>query len=341
MRGLVGERKGLMNILVTGGAGYIGSHTVQAFRNTRHKVVVFDNFSTGNSFAVDDDTQLIEGDIRDFELLKHIMGQHEIDAVMHFAANSLVGESMQEPAKYYNNNVFGTLTLLNAMKAVGVDKMVFSSTAAVYGEPEVVPIAEDMTTNPTNTYGRTKLAIEWALADYARAYDIQYVALRYFNAAGASLDASIGEAHPLETHLVPLILQAVMAGRAVKVFGDDYPTIDGTCIRDYIHVLDLAQAHVLALDYLIDKEQSNVFNLGVQNGLSVLEIIKAVEGVTGCQVQYDVVERRAGDPAKLVAGADKAAALLGFKPQYSDVDTIIQTAWAWEQRYQQLKTARK
>ena len=328
-----------MNILITGGAGYIGSHTVQAFKNTRHKVVVFDNFSTGNGFAVADDVQLIEGDIRDFALLKHVMGQYEIDAVVHFAANSLVGESMQDPAKYYNNNVFGTLTLLNAMKAAGVDKIVFSSTAAAHGEPEVVPIPETLATNPTNTYGRTKLAIEWALADYARAYDMQYVALRYFNAAGASLDASVGEAHPQETHLIPLILQAVMAGRPVKVFGDDYPTADGTCIRDYIHVLDLAQAHVLAMDYLIDKEQSNVFNLGVQSGFSVLEIIQAVQRVTGETVQYDIAPRRAGDPAKLVAGADKAADILGFRPQYSDLNTIIKTAWAWEQKYQQMRAA--
>lgn len=326
-----------MNILITGGAGYIGSHTVQAFKNTRHKVFVFDNFSTGNGFAVPDDVQLIEGDIRDFELLKHVIGQYEIDAVVHFAANSLVGESMQEPSKYYNNNIFGTLTLLNAMKLTGVDKIVFSSTAAVYGEPEVVPILENAATQPTNVYGRTKLAIEWALEDYARAYEMQYVALRYFNAAGASLDSSIGEAHPQETHLIPLILKAVLAGKAVKVFGNDYPTLDGTCIRDYIHVADLAQAHVLALDYLIAKEECNVFNLGVQNGYSVLEIIQAVERVTGRKVQYDVVDRRAGDPAKLVASAAKAQEVLGFAPQYSDLDTIIKTAWDWELHYQKLR----
>ena len=326
-----------MNVLVVGGAGYIGAHTVQALRERGHKVFVYDNLSTGNLEAVPEDVHFFEGDIRDGDFLRHIFAEYLIDAVVHFAASSLVGESMQDPAKYYNNNIFGTLTLLNAMKAAGVDKIVFSSTAAVYGEPEFVPIPETMNTNPTNTYGRTKLAIEWALADYARAYEMQYVALRYFNAAGASLDSSIGEAHPQETHLIPLILQAVMAGRSVKVFGDDYDTADGTCIRDYIHVLDLAQAHVLALDYLIDTEQSNVFNLGVQNGLSVLEIIKAVERVTGRHVQYDIAPRRIGDPAKLVASADNAAAILGFKTQYSDVDTIIKTAWEWEQRYQQMK----
>lgn len=326
-----------MNVLITGGAGYIGSHTVQAFKSTRHKVVVFDNFSTGNGFAVPDDVSLVEGDIRDFALLKHVMAQYEIDAVVHFAANSLVGESMQDPAKYYNNNVHGTLTLLNAMKKTGVDKIVFSSTAAVYGEPDAVPIAETAHTLPTNVYGRTKLAIEWALADYVRAYEMQYVALRYFNAAGASMDASIGEAHPQETHLIPLILQAVIAGRPVKVFGDDYPTLDGTCIRDYIHVLDLAQAHVLALGYLFSAEQSNIFNLGVQNGFSVLEIIRAVERVTGQPVQYDFAPRRVGDPAKLVAGAAKAERVLGFKPLYSDLDTIIKTAWVWEQRHQQMR----
>ena len=320
-----------MNVLVVGGAGYIGSHIVEALQNTRHKPIVFDNLSTGHLAMVPETVQFVEGDIRDFELVRHTLENFQIDAVMHFAACSLVGESMNEPAKYYNNNIVGTLTLLNAMKAAAVDNMIFSSTAAVYGEPEQIPISESAATVPTNVYGRTKLAIEWSLADYARAYGLKYIALRYFNAAGASQSGHIGEAHPTETHLIPLILKSLIKGTKMKVFGTDYPTQDGSCIRDYIHVADLATAHVLALDHLIKTERSEVFNLGSADGFSVLELIKATEQVTGRKVQYDVVERRAGDPAKLVANADKAAQILGFKPQRSDLSTIIQTAWQWEQ----------
>ncbi len=319
-----------MNILIVGGAGYIGSHVVRALQKTAHKPIVYDNFSTGKMEAVPEDVQLIEGDIRDFELLKHIMGNFEIDAVMHFAACSLVGESMEDPAKYYNNNVAGSLTLLNAMKSAGVDKIVFSSTAAVYGEPKKLPIKETSPTEPTNTYGRTKLAIEWSLQDYARAYGMQYSVLRYFNAAGAALDGSIGEAHPVETHLIPLMLRAIIKGKSLQIFGEDYPTEDGSCIRDYIHVEDLATAHILALEYMCKTEGSEVFNLGTAKGFSVFEIIRTAERVTGKKIAYDVVDRREGDPARLVANAQKAQKILGFKPVCSDLDTIIKTAWAWE-----------
>ena len=318
-----------MNVLVVGGAGYIGAHTVQALRERGHKVFVYDNLSTGNLEAVPEDVHFFEGDIRDGDFLRHIFAEYLIDAVVHFAACSLVGESMQDPAKYYNNNVVGTLSLLNAMKGAGVEYLLFSSTAAVYGEPTSLPITETALCQPTNVYGRTKLAIEWSLADYAQAYNLKYTALRYFNAAGASLDASIGEAHPVETHLIPLILQAVTKHKALQVFGDDYPTPDGTCIRDYIHVLDLATAHVLALEKMVQTQQSAVYNLGTETGFSVLEIIKMVEQVTGLEVPYTISPRRAGDPARLVASVNKAKQQLGWQLQNSDLQQIISSAWQW------------
>lgn len=318
-----------MNVLVVGGAGYIGAHTVQALRERGHKVFVYDNLSTGNLEAVPEDVHFFEGDIRDGDFLRHIFAEYLIDAVVHFAACSLVGESMQDPAKYYNNNVVGTLSLLNAMKGAGVEYLLFSSTAAVYGEPTSLPITETALCQPTNVYGRTKLAIEWSLADYAQAYNLKYTALRYFNAAGASLDASIGEAHPVETHLIPLIFQAVIKHKALQVFGDDYPTPDGTCIRDYIHVFDLATAHVLALEKMVQTQQSAVYNLGTETGFSVLEIIKMVEQVTGLEVPYTISPRRAGDPARLVASVNKAKQQLGWQLQYSDLQQIISSAWQW------------
>lgn len=321
-----------MNVLVIGGAGYIGSHVVKALQKTKHKPIVYDNLSTGHLEAVDECVQFIEGDIRDFELLKHVFGNFEIDAAMHFAACSLVGESMQDPAKYYNNNVAGSLSLLNAMKTAGVDKLIFSSTAAVYGEPDIIPIPETAPTVPTNVYGRTKLAIEWSIQDYARAYGLQYIVLRYFNAAGASSDATIGESHPVETHLIPLMLKAIIKQKPLKVFGTDYPTNDGSCIRDYIHVEDLAQAHVYALDHLIATESSDIFNLGTSSGLSVLEIIQAAQQITGQEILYDIADRRPGDPARLVADAQKAKDILGFIPQHSNLNNIIQTAWNWEKK---------
>ena len=321
-----------MNILIVGGAGYIGSHIVSELKGSRHKIYVYDNLSTGNIEAVPEDIHFFEGDIRDGDFLRHIMQEYQIDAVMHFAACSLVGESMQQPDKYYNNNILGTLSLLNAMRSAQVDKIIFSSTAAVYGQPEQMPITEDTPCCPTNVYGRTKLAIEWALRDYAHAYGLKFVALRYFNAAGASMDASIGEAHPVETHLIPLILQSLQGKKSMKVFGDDYPTTDGTCVRDYIHVVDLARAHVLALEYLERGGDSGVYNLGSQQGFSVLEIIRAVEEVTGQKVCYDIAPRRPGDPAVLIAGHEKSQAELGFTPTHSDLATIIKTAWQWHSK---------
>lgn len=321
-----------MNILIVGGAGYIGSHIVSELKESCHKIYVYDNLSTGNLDAVPEDIHFFEGDIRDGDFLRHIMQEYHIDAVMHFAACSLVGESMQHPDKYYNNNILGTLSLLNAMRSAQVDKIIFSSTAAVYGQPEKMPITEDTPCCPTNVYGRTKLAIEWALADYAHAYGLKFVVLRYFNAAGAGLDASIGEAHPVETHLIPLIFDALQGKKSLKVFGDDYPTADGTCIRDYIHVVDLARAHILALEHLARGGDSNVYNLGSQQGFSVLEIIRAVEEVTGQKVRYDIAPRRAGDPAILIAGHEKSKDELGFTPTHSDLATIIKTAWQWHSK---------
>ena len=316
-----------MNVLVTGGAGYIGSHVVNVLKKEQgFTPIVYDNFSTGHPEAVSDDVQLVEGDIRDVQFLKHIMAQFEIDAVIHFAASSLVGESMSDPAKYYVNNVEGSLDLLQAMKEAGVDYIVFSSTAAVYGEPEKTPICEDFPTQPTNVYGRTKLVIEGMLKDYAMAYDMRYVALRYFNAAGASLTADIGEDHHPETHLIPLILKTAQGVRdKVAIFGTDYPTPDGTCLRDYIHVEDLATAHVLALKHLVNGGESRIY--------SVREIIETAKKVTGVDFTVTEEARRSGDPAVLVASSAKIKAELGWQPQHSTVEEIIKSAWKWHQSH--------
>ena len=320
-----------MNVLVTGGAGYIGSHVVNVLKKEAgFTPIVYDNFSTGHPEAVADDVQLVEGDIRDIEFTKHVMAQFEIDAVIHFAASSLVGESMSDPAKYYVNNVEGSLHLLQAMKQFGVDYIVFSSTAAVYGEPAKTPICEDFATQPTNVYGRTKLVIEGMLKDYAMAYGMRYVALRYFNAAGASLTEDIGEDHHPETHLIPLILKTAQGVRdKVSIFGTDYPTPDGTCLRDYIHVEDLATAHVLALKHLVNGGDSRIYNLGSEHGFSVREIIETAKRVTG--VDFAEEARRSGDPAVLVASSEKIRSELGWQPQHSTVEEIIKTAWKWHQ----------
>lgn len=323
-----------MNILVTGGAGYIGSHTVEALKNSGFTPIVYDNFSTGHELAVPDDVQLVEGDIHDVRFAKHIMEQFDIAAVIHFAAYSLVGESMTDPAKYYFNNVEGSLHLLEAMRGAGVDHIVFSSTAAVYGEPQQVPITEDSQLVPTNVYGRTKLAIEGMLADYARAYDMSYVALRYFNVAGASLTSDIGEDHSPESHLLPLILKTAQGVRkSISVFGTDYSTEDGTCVRDYVHVCDLAQAHVLALRHLLQGGSSKVYNLGSEKGFSVKQMIDTAKAVTG--IDFSVVEeaRRAGDPAVLIASSAKIRQELGWEPQHSNVEEIISSAWAWHKKH--------
>jgi len=319
-----------MKILVTGGAGYIGSHTVHELVRENNDVIVYDNLSKGHESAVPRGVKLVTGDIRDRDLLARVLREHDIEAVVHFAADSLVGESMQQPSKYYHNNVVATLSLLDTMRECGVSKIVFSSTAAVYGEPNEWPITEDMPTCPTNVYGRTKLVIEGMLADFAEAYGLKYVSLRYFNAAGAQLDGMIGEDHNPETHLVPLILKTALGQRnSIDIYGTDYPTSDGTCVRDYIHVTDLATAHVLALKYLVSGGEPRIYNLGSQTGFTVREVIDQAKAITGVDFKVREVERRAGDPAVLVASSAKIRAELGWKPLYSDLETIIKSAWEW------------
>ena len=319
-----------MAILVCGGAGYIGSHAVHQLIARGEEVVIVDNLQTGHRGALHPQATFCEGDIRDAAALDRIFTERSIDAVIHFAANSLVGESMEKPLLYFNNNVYGMQVLLEAMVRHGVDKIVFSSTAAVYGEPKRVPIREDDETNPTNAYGETKLTMEKMMKWVSRASGVRYVSLRYFNAAGALPDGSIGEDHKTETHLIPLILQ-VPTGRRdhITVYGDDYLTPDGTCLRDYIHVVDLADAHMRALDYLRRGGESDIFNLGSGSGFSVKEMIAAAEKATGKAIAVEIGARRAGDPAQLIASSEKARTVLGWQPQFTDVEEVIGTAWRW------------
>ncbi|MNO29963.1 UDP-glucose 4-epimerase [compost metagenome] len=318
-----------MAILVTGGAGYIGSHTVAELLSKGKDVVVIDNLQSGHREALLGG-KLYEGDLRDKELLAKLFAENDIEAVIHFAANSLVGESMKDPVKYYDNNVYGTLCLLEAMDKADVRKIVFSSTAATYGEPEKVPIDESDATNPTNVYGETKLTMERMMSWFDKVLGIKYVALRYFNAAGAHESGKIGEDHRPESHLIPLILQTALGQReSISVFGDDYETPDGTCIRDYIHVSDLADAHMRAVDYLINGGDSNVFNLGNGQGFSVTEVIAKVREVTGRDFTVVTSPRRAGDPAILIASSDKARTVLGWNPSRDKLDDIIRSAWEW------------
>ena len=323
-----------MAILVCGGAGYIGSHAVHALIEKGEQVVIVDNLQTGHRGALNPKAKFYEGDIRDASVLDKIFTENKVEAVIHFAANSLVGESMEKPLLYFNNNVYGMQVLLEAMMRHGVDKIVFSSTAAVYGEPKRVPIHEDDETCPTNTYGETKLTMEKMMKWVSRANGVRYVSLRYFNAAGALPDGSIGEDHATETHLIPLILQ-VPTGRRdhITVFGDDYPTPDGTCLRDYIHVVDLADAHVLALEYLRKGGASDIFNLGNGQGFSVKEMIAAAEKATGRSIKVEIGARRAGDPAQLIASSEKVRSVLGWKPQFTDVEQVIGTAWRWHEHH--------
>ncbi|MBL5980793.1 UDP-galactose-4-epimerase [Petrotoga sp. 8T1HF07.NaAc.6.1] len=316
-------------ILVTGGAGYIGSHLVKRLQDQNKEVVVFDNFEKGHKWAVKD-VQVVEGDLRNEKDIDYVFENYKIDEVYHFAAFSLVGESMKEPYKYFKNNICGTLNLLNSMQKHKSRYIVFSSTAAVYGEPEKVPITEDQPKNPTNIYGQSKLMIEDILNWYSKLDIIRYVALRYFNAAGAYYDGSIGEAHEPETHLIPLVLETALGKRdKLYVYGNDYPTKDGTPVRDYIHVMDLIEAHILAMKWMKENEKSDVFNLGNGQGFTVLEVIKTAEKVTSKKINYEVVERRPGDPAVLIASSKKAEEVLNWHPQNKELEKIILDAWNW------------
>ncbi|MFV9510571.1 UDP-glucose 4-epimerase GalE [Tepidibacillus sp. LV47] len=318
-----------MAILVTGGAGYIGSHTVLLLQHKGEEVIILDNLQKGHKDAILSE-HFYHGDIRDSELLDQIFTEHSINAVIHFAANSLVGESVAKPLDYYENNVLGTYHLVRKMVEYGVMKMVFSSTAATYGEPQNIPIQEDDPTLPTNPYGETKLAIERMLKWSDQAYGLKYVILRYFNAAGADPEGRIGEDHTPETHLIPIILQVALGRREnVSIFGDDYPTPDGSAIRDYIHVMDLAEAHYLALQKLNNTNESGIYNLGNGKGFSVKEVIEVCRKVTGHPIPAVVAPRRAGDPAILIASSEKARKELGWKPQYPTLEDIIQDAWNW------------
>ena len=320
------------NILVTGGAGYIGSHTAKALARAGYRPVTYDSLVYGHRHAVKWGP-FIEGDIADTAKLERVIQDEAIDAVVHFAAFAYVGESVTKPEIYFQNNVVGSLSLLDAMRHTGVKPIVFSSTCATYGMPDRMPITEDTLQRPINPYGETKLMIERALAWYGPAHDIRSVSLRYFNACGADPEGEIGEEHDPETHLFPLILDAALGKRAaIDVFGTDYPTPDGTAVRDYIHVQDLADAHVKALSYLFEGGATTQVNLGTGTGNSVTEVIDAVERVTGRKVPKRLVARRAGDPPELVADPTKANALLGWKPKMSDIDSIIRTAWAWHTR---------
>ena len=322
-----------MAILITGGAGYIGSHTVKYFTEKNEEIIVVDNLQSGHEEAVNIGSFYVI-DIRDKEKLDKVFKNHNIEAVIHFAANSLVGESMDKPYEYYHNNVYGMMCLLDVMRENKVEKIVFSSTAATYGEPKNIPILEEDKTEPTNTYGETKLAMEKMMKWFDHAYGIKYVSLRYFNAAGAHESGMIGEAHNPETHLIPLILQVPLGKREkIYIFGDDYPTKDGTCIRDYIHVMDLASAHYLALEYLREGNDSDIFNLGSGTGYSVKEVIETARKVTGHVISAEVKGRRSGDPAVLVASSEKAKKVLGWKPEYDSLEKIIADAWKWHRSH--------
>lgn len=318
-----------MKILVLGGAGYIGSHTVYELIDRGYDVVVADNLETGHIEAIHEKAKFYQGDIRDKEFLNNLFKTEKIDCVIHFAANSLVGESMTNPLKYYDNNLCGTKVLLETMVENNINKIVFSSTAAVYGKPERIPMLEDDKTNPLNTYGETKLSMEKMFKWVGVAHNIKYVSLRYFNACGAHISSKIGEMHTPETHLIPNVLKSLINNSEINIFGDNYATKDGTCVRDYIHVTDLANAHILAVEYLVKGNDSNIFNLGNGIGFSVKEIISASEKVTGKKAKINIDKRRAGDPDVLIASSEKARKILGWQPQYTDIDKIIESAYNW------------
>lgn len=323
-----------MSILVLGGAGYIGSHTALELVKAGNDVVIADSLVTGYRSAVPEKARFYQGDLRVFDFLDNLFQQEKIDAVIHFAAYSLVGESVTDPLKYYDNNLYGTKVLLEAMVKNKVDKIVFSSTAATYGEPENIPILESDRTCPTNPYGETKLAMEKMFKWTAEAHGLRYVSLRYFNACGADESGNIGEAHNPESHLIPLILQVPNGKReTISIYGTDYDTPDGTCIRDYIHVTDLAQAHILAVQYLNNGGKSDIFNLGNGVGYSVREVIETARKVTGHPIPATETPRRVGDPATLVASSEKAKKILGWKPVHDSLEEIIASAWNWHKSH--------
>jgi UDP-glucose 4-epimerase len=325
-----------MNVLVVGGAGYIGSHCVRQLEQAGHHPVVLDNLVFGHRKAVSAPVKFIEGDLGDRALVADLLRDEKIDVVMHFAAFAYVGESVEDPLKYYDNNLAKTVSLLQAMRDAGVKRFVFSSTCASYGIPEKMPMTEDLPQSPINPYGQTKLDVENMLKACAKAYGMSFAAFRYFNAAGAAEDGSIGEAHDPETHLIPLAIWAAQGKRdALTVFGDDYPTPDGTCLRDYIHIDDLCRAHIAVFEKLETPGAALFYNLGTGKPASVMEIIQAVEKVTGLKVPYNMGSRRAGDPPALYADSSKAQDELGWKPQYKDIESIIATAWKWHQSHPQ------
>ena len=319
-----------MSYIVLGGAGYIGSHAVNKLIENNYDVIVVDNLQSGHEEAINSKAKFYKGDIRDKNFLSNVFKEENIDGVFHFAANSIVGESMKEPLMYFNNNVYGMQILLEVMNEHNVNKIVFSSTAATYGEPKKVPITEDMETCPTNTYGETKLVMEKMMKWCDKAYGMKYVALRYFNVAGAEDDGSIGEDHNPETHLIPIVLQTALGKRDhITIFGDDYDTEDGTCVRDYVHIVDLVEAHILAMKYLTHGGESNTFNLGSSQGFSVKEIVETARKVTDKNIKAIIGERRAGDPSKLIASSDKARKILGWNPIRTNIENIIKDAWLW------------
>ncbi len=318
-----------MAVLIVGGAGYIGSHIVKALQKDSREVVVFDNLEKGHMESIPE-VPFFQGDLRNKNDVKGVFKKYQIDSVMHFSAYSLVGESMKNPEMYYENHIYGTLNLLTAMKDFSTRHLIFSSTAAVYGEPLKIPINEDHPASPTNVYGETKLAVEKMLNWFDSICGIKSIRLRYFNAAGADPAGDIGELHDPETHLIPIVLAAALGEREnITVFGNDYATEDGTCIRDYIHVNDLSEAHILALDYLKSGNNSDMFNLGNGNGYSVKKIIEVAEKITGEKISVRSGRRRPGDPAVLIASSDKAMRVLGWKPGFNDIESIVKTAWKW------------
>lgn len=323
-----------MTILVTGGGGYIGSHTVKLLTQAGYDVIIVDNLVYGHQDLVETvlNVKLIIGDLGDRQLLDTIFQEYHITAVIHFAAYTYVGESVTNPAKYYRNNVASSLNLLEAMQSAGVKNIVFSSTCATYGTPQKIPLTEDHPQHPINPYGTSKLMVEMMLKDFSNAYNLNFVAFRYFNAAGADMTGKLGEDHNPETHLIPLVLLTALGKRdAITIFGTDYPTEDGTCIRDYIHVEDLSSAHILGLEYLLNGGKSDFFNLGNGNGFSVKEVIETAQKITGIEIKIIIGDRRLGDPPILVGSSQKAQKILNWQPKYPDLETIISHAWLWHQ----------